>query len=785
MPRMDAASFAVYLSGLDDEALTRLLVARPDVRIEPVPSGFPRLAQRLGGADSIVAALRTLTRDSVVVGQAIAVLGEFASVPAVARLLGAPEQAVRDEVTQLLDRGLAWTSSGMLHLPERLQGHWTAELGGGRPVAKMAQTVLAEELRVAASALGIAADGLRKPELIARLTEALADPRSLVEVIARLPGPARVRLEQLCQGGFGIRFGFADQRRRGADPTDLLLEAGLVLRPNRQVEVPREVAVAVWLAEHEARLTGRPEVAVADTAADAVRPTAHAAAREAVRGLSMLLDEAGRTPITALKKGGVGPRERSRLAKRLSSPDDVLVLWIDLAYAAGLLGEVDGGYAPTDAFPEWRAAELSRQWAAVASAWHALEHAPLMREIAGDKEHPPPLTLMSAAGAMRRAMLRAARPGLSVRGACAEIDWFFPLHGYPPEARDEKIAAAAREAELLGVTAGDRVSEVGEELLAAIDDAAAEDETGDDVVAETARRCASLLPEVDCGVILQSDLTAVVSGQPSAAVSRLLATTAVNETRDNAGIWRFTPASVRTALDAGWTAPELLAELAAIAHRAVPQPLEYLITDAARRHGQVRVRGMRSCVVADEALITEILNTRSLAKLQLGRVAPTVLSSPFDLEHVLADLRAAGLSPVAEDSSGMTIIENRQEHRATNNRITTDKRPKSRLTAAELAGRLVADPHGEHPPAASSSATFELLAQLNRHLDDAELALLSHAVDHKDDVLISYRDKNGSPTIRQIQPNQIFGRWLDSWCYLRGADREFTIANIESVAPSH
>ncbi|MPZ79986.1 MAG: hypothetical protein GEV28_06120 [Actinophytocola sp.] len=783
---MDAAPFAVYLSELDDEALTRLLVARPDVRIEPVPRGFPQLAQRLGGADSIVAALRTLTRDTVVVGQAIAVLGEAASLPAVARLLGAPEQAVRDEVTQLRDRGLAWTSSGMLHLPERLQAHWTAELGGGRPVAKMATTVLAEELRVAASALGVAADGLRKPELIARLTEAMADLRSLVEVIAGLPGPARARLEQLRQGGFGIMFGFVDPRRRGTDPTDLLLEAGLVLRPNRQVEVPREVAVAAWLAEHENRLTGRPEVAAAGTAADAVRPTAQAAAREVVRGLSMLLDEAGRTPITALKKGGVGPRQRSRLAKRLSSPDDVLVLWIDLAYAAGLLGEVDGGYAPTDAYPDWRAAEPSLQWAAVASAWHALEHAPLMREIDGDKEHPPPLTLMSAAGAMRRAMLRAARTGLSMRGAGAEIDWFFPLHGYDPEARDEKIAAAVREAELLGVTAGDRVSELGEELLAAIDDAdAADDEAGDDVVAEAARRCASLLPGVDCGVILQSDLTAVVSGQPSPAVSRLLVTMAVNETRDNAGIWRFTPASLRAALDAGWTAPELLAELAAIAHRAVPQPLEYLITDAARRHGQVRVRGMRSCVVADEALITEILNTRSLADLQLGRVAPTVVSSPFDLDHVLARLRAAGLSPVAEDSSGMTIIENRQEHRAKNNRITTAKRTKSRLTAAELVGRLIADPHGEHPPMASTSATFELLAQLNRHLDDAELALLSHAVDHKDDVLISYRDKNGSPTVRQIQPNQIFGRWLDSWCYLRNADREFTIANIESVAPPH
>ena len=89
-----------------------------------------------------------------------------------------------------------------------------------------------------------------------------------------------------------------------------------------------------------------------------------------------------------------------------------------------------------------------------------------MRDIDDDKELPPPLPLMSMAGGMRRAMLRTAGDGLSVRGAGAAVDWSCPLHGYRPDARDEKIAAAVREAELLGVVAGDRVSELGAALLA-------------------------------------------------------------------------------------------------------------------------------------------------------------------------------------------------------------------------------------------------------------------------------------------------------------------------------
>src|SRR5205823_10426730 len=116
-------------------------------------------------------------------------------------------------------------------------------------------------------------------------------------------------------------------------------------------------------------------------------------------------------------------------------------------------------------------------------------------------------------------------------------------------------------------------------------------------------------PSSPSTVILQSDLTTVSSGRPSAAAARLLAATAVSEARGAAGVWRFTPASVRAALDQGWTADRLRAELEELSARPLPQPLAYLIGDAARRHGEVRVRGTGCCVVTEEATITEILHT--------------------------------------------------------------------------------------------------------------------------------------------------------------------------------
>lgn len=778
---MVSGSFAEHLSGLDEEALTGLLRARPDVLVEPVPHGFEQLAQRLSGPDSLVAAVRSVDRDAIVVGQAVAALGPSATLEAVARLVGVPEQAVRVALEQLHGRGLAWLADGVVRLPEPLAEHWSAEIGGGRALATIARSALVEDLRAAGDALGVEVAGLRKPDLIAQLVEVASDARALADVVRGLPGPARDRLDQL-RRGYGTYYpGYAGQGGAVASADRLLAAAGLVVRVNGRWEMPREVGVAAWLAQRELLVTGRPRIPAAEVATGSALATAQAAVADLLRGVTALLDEAGSGSIAALKKGGVGPRERSRLATRLALPAQVLALAIDLTYAAGLLGQADAGYAPTERYAQWREAPPARQWAQLASAWFALEHAPTSREIDADKELPPPLPLASAAGALRRALLRAARGGHSVRAVGDHIDWFFPLHGYEADQLRDKEAAAVREAELLGVVAADVLTDCGEQLVAVLD--GGPDAQPVDVVAELAERVAGALVETPCTVILQSDLTAVVSGQPTAAVSRLLGTAAVSEARGAAGVWRFSPASVRTALDAGWTAPQLLAELAAVSDRPVPQPLEYLVTDVARQHGSIRVRGMRSCVVAEETMVTEILHTRSLAKLSLARVAPTVLSSPYELDEVLARLRAAGFSPVAEDARGGVIVEHQREHRASASRSPVRAVPRARLDAAELARQLLADPTGKDSAEADASDTFELLAELNPGLTDTELIVLADAIEHQRDVLITYRNKTGNRTIREIQPRQLYGRWLDSWCHLRDAQREFTVANIESVAP--
>jgi hypothetical protein len=722
--------FEEYLAGLDESALTELLRARPDVLVEPAPRGLAQLAQRLQSASSLVLALQRLNRDQFTVGQALA--------------LNVPELLdpvrLRDVVAELAARGLAWDDNGTPRLPQRLVDHWSGEIDD-RPAAAIAPAMLVEHLRRVGQALGAPVEGLRKPELIKAVVTAMADPRRLRKIIADLPEQARELLAQMREGYIYTLW-----------KPEVLLAAGLLLQVGNRPELPREVAVASLLVDWDPVLTGRPSLAAAPTTAAAVRTSAQAAAQGALDAVTALLDQATLKPIAALKKGGVGTRERAKLATALGAEPGAVALWIDIAYEAGLLGEVDAGYAPTVDYAQWRAAEPDRRWSQLARAWWDLEHSPSNRMVDDDREQPPPLPLMSAAGMMRRSLLTASTDA-AVSAVAAEIDWFCPAHGYPDDERDVKMAAILHEARLLGVVSSDVLTELGGSLVAG--------------------RPPELLAEQPGTVILQSDLTAVVAGRPSPAAVRLLAAAAVNEARGAAAVWRFTTASVRAALDAGWEADEVLRELAEMSDRPVPQPLEYLVTDVARRHGHVRVRAVQSCVVADEATVTEILHTRSLAKLALRRLAPTVASSSDSPAHVLAQLRKAGFFPVGEDSDGVVVVERADEHRAS----SPVTREKGTLTAEQLSAQLIAEPHVtiEHGP------TYDTLAGHNRRLSEVELELLAEAIDNGDDVVIGYCDRNGRVTVRQITPEQLYSGWLDAWCHLRDDERQFAVANIESV----
>jgi hypothetical protein len=319
--------------------------------------------------------------------------------------------------------------------------------------------------------------------------------------------------------------------------------------------------------------------------------------------------------------------------------------------------------------------------------------------------------------------------------------WLRPLAHVVAQDQDDPFATLWREAELLGVIAHGAITELGRLVLA---------DDGDGLRAHAA----GLLPASADRATFGADLTVYVAGAPSARVSALLDSAADREGRGGAVTWRFSPASVRQALDEGATGDGLAAGLAAIATAGLPQPLRYLLADVARRHGNLRLTSATSCVRSDdEALLAEVACDRRLAKLGLRLLAPTVLASDAPLDQTLAALRKAGYFPVSDDPeptppsrpvsagaepppmSGSGPSRGPRSASCTQNRLCADPRA---LAARACCSSPTAPTRPE-----DVSPTERRLSAIAKTLSIAEIRQLAHAIDtavtHRHRVPIRHR----------------------------------------------
>ncbi|MFF0477098.1 helicase C-terminal domain-containing protein [Streptomyces sp. NPDC004284] len=239
--------------------------------------------------------------------------------------------------------------------------------------------------------------------------------------------------------------------------------------------------------------------------------------------------------------------------------------------------------------------------------------------------------------------------------------------GLAPDLHTDLRSRLARwtlaEAELLGLTGRGALSAPARALLnlPLAEAATLSDHGGRVELSVAAGRAATLLapllPEAVDHVLLQADLTAVAPGPLRRPLADALAVLADVESKGGATVYRFTPGSVRRALDSGRSASDLHDFLTAHSRTPVPQPLAYLIDDVARKHGHLRI-GAASAYVRcdDDTVLGEILADRRSAALGLRRLAPTVLAAQADPAALLDGLRAMGYAPAAESAEGDVLI---------------------------------------------------------------------------------------------------------------------------------
>ncbi|GHH90806.1 helicase-associated domain-containing protein [Streptomyces capillispiralis] len=836
-PAAAPRSLAEALRGRDDVSLAALLRSRPDL-VTPVPTDLTQLATRAGTRASVVRALERLDRFALQTAQALAVAGDPASYGELLGLLAgddgdpAVEAALPHTLGTLREQALVWGDDTRLRLVRTAR-----ELLSPSP-QHPSPTGLGPSVREATAGMSpgriqeiVATAGLPSTHdsvsAVTALTALFDDPARMSALLDEAPSESVEVLERLV---WGPPYGQVT-----ADPAPRLrwlLDRGLLLpTAPGTVVLPREVALRLRAGRAhrrpepvpppvEAAATHRPQVVDATAAGQAY--TASVTVEE-------LLKDWHEGGPAVLRAGGLSVRDLKRTAVALDVTEPVAAFWVELAYAAGLLasdGEAEERYAATPAYDEWREQPPAERWARLAAAWLTATRTPGL--VGGRDAKDRTLSALgpgldrSAAPEVRHRVLtllaglpEGAAP--SAESVLARLHWERPPRGGGQGSGDgeDLRTRLARwvlsEAETLGVTGRGALSAHGRALIGAPAPRRPEAEPegpGDKLpvhhrpapppaplspaeqaaaTAAAARLLAPLLPEPLDHVLLQADLTAVAPGPLERPLADTLGVLADVESKGGATVYRFTPGSVRRALDAGRTAADLHAFLAAHSRTPVPQPLAYLIDDVARRHGHLRV-GAASAYVRcdDDAVLNEILADKRAAGLGLRRLAPTVLAAQAGPAGLLEGLRAMGFAPAAESAEGDVLISRADAHR-TPPRTAPEPVPEGppvpddTLLAAAIRAIRAGDLASTAPrkPAAGDGADS---GEPPRTTAADTLATLQAAVLTGGSLWIGYVNAEGAASQRVIAPVRVEGGFVTAYDHTADEVRTYPLHRITGVA---
>ncbi|PZR54105.1 hypothetical protein DNL40_03975 [Xylanimonas oleitrophica] len=793
------ATFSDAVRERSDDELVALLRARPDLA-SPSPSTLRSLAARASSRTSVERALVHADTPTLQVLEAVLALeGELPAVGPddVAAAVGAQDPdaaaAVRGLLAAVAEQALVW-DAGEAGQPDLRPAPGLGEVLGPYPAG-----------------LGPRRDpGSPAPDLT-----------GLDSAVAALPPGAREVLDALAWGppaGVVPPDGTAARRA-----VDALVDAGLLQRAEaRTVVLPRDVGLAL----RDGRTHRDPALAPpAPRSARTVREdTADAesasAALEAVRLVDVLVTAWEENPPPVLRAGGLGVRDVRRAAQTLDVDEATAAAVVELAAAAGLVaddGDAPASYVPTTVADAWDEADDADRWAMLAVAWAASRRTPWLagtRDEKGATRAPLSADLHRAWVPRLRGQVLAAlagMPGLapSTGDVLADLAWRTP-RAVPPEPAVEGLL---REAALLGITGAGSLAAPGRALLPVV---TGEPTADGGAAAALAGALRAVLPaEVD-EVLLQGDLTGIVPGRPSRALASLIGRTADVESRGGATTVRFSAASVTRALDLGASADDLLDELGRRSPVPVPQPLEYLVRDTARRHEALRVGTASSYVrAADPAVLAGLAEDPRLASLGLVRLAPTVLATAVPAAELQAALRSRGLLAALEGPDGRPLGRlrrppriDRGPGRGARSAYAVASAPVSDDGRRALVERLrVADGGGTRSPFSSTAAgadaaratvgdgaahailppptAVDRLARTGAvdGVAGDTLALLREAVRDGEHVWLELVDAHGRPARRRVRPLRLEAGRLRALDTSRGAELTVAVHRIASVEP--
>ena len=342
-----------------------------------------------------------------------------------------------------------------------------------------------------------------------------------------------------------------------------------------------------------------------------------------VAATAELLAELGSQPARELAKGGLALPDSKRLAESSGIALEELPRLFHRADEAGLVVRDGAFWLESDLGAEWTQQSAAARWRRLAQCWRDRIPAPLRELVARRSET------------------------LTATDLRDDVRWFYPAGG---RWIDEGLDRLVGDAEALGLAVAGEPIEAGRLVLA-----------GD--IDRAARTLATHFPTQVDKVYLQHDLSIVSPGPLEPALDARLRGFADVEGRDLASTYRVSAASVNRGLAAGESADSILEFLGGLSLTGIPQPLSYLVGEAAARFGSVRVAAAdeadapaRSAIRSDdEQLVRTLAVDQSLSSLGLRQVGPHRLLSRFTADVVFWALSDARYPVAAEDGNGEIV----------------------------------------------------------------------------------------------------------------------------------
>ena len=497
-------------------------------------------------------------------------------------------------------------------------------------------------------------------------------------------------------------------------------------------------------------------------------------AHDILTSIRELCDAWAMSPAPVMRSGGLALRDLAQAMRTLNADVTATSIVIELAAASGLIiddGEEEPAWVPTDAYDRWLAEDSAHQWQRIATAWLTLPRLPALATertnlLSADLDRRAVIGLRHAV----LALLAEAPTGAMVDASSARavLDARHPRRA--GRLRDEVVEATFAEAAAVGLLVGGALTTAGRHLVA-----------GDADLARKAMESA-MPAEVD-RVLIQADLTIIAPGPVVPELARTLRLLADVESRGHATVFRASTASIERALDAGWDPETIERTLAEISSTGIPQPLQYLIHDTARRHGAVRVGIASSYIRCEhEATIAAILADRRLRGLGLTRIGSDVLISHSGSGELIDALRASGYAPAAEAPDGSLVVRAPRERRVPaprSRRASAIRTDSEALVSAAIRGLRSGERRVEDAPGDGDAPAIPALSSA------ATVAALRKAISQVEPVWIAYADADGTTSQQVVDPIRLGGGTLTAFDHRIEQVRTFAVSRISGVAAAH